>query len=194
MKATHRLVFVLIAAAALSIGGGCHEKQALKTDSLASAAVGEVVRFEGALSLRGSQPFPLLVLELDDGSAIRIESKTLQGELESLSGMNVAVEGDVMPPIDKMPVVNATRYEMLRLPSGELPLVGEVSIAGDHCILTERDGTAHWIRGTLTPVIREYAGARIWVVGTVGEEAAGHAKSYWVTGYGVLSETQTEGG
>jgi hypothetical protein len=194
MSLSYRLAFVTLLAAALGAGGGCKERQSLKVDALKSAAVGELVRFEGTLALRGSQPFPMLVLELDDESTVRIESKTIQRELESLASMNVSVEGDVMPPIDKMPVINVTRYDMLRLSSGELPVVGVVSIVGDNTILTERNGTTHWIRGTLLPIIRDYSGARIWVIGALGDETAPGeprgAKSYWVTGYGVLSDAE----
>jgi hypothetical protein len=188
------VVAVVLAAASLGAAGGCGGKKAAKVNPLEKAAVGEVVHFEGTLSLRGNQPVPILMLELDDDSVIRIESKTLQGELKNLTGMPVAVEGEVMAPIDKIPVINVTRYEMMRLSSGELPMVGVVSIVGDNCILTEPDGKRHWIRGSLIPILREYAGARVWVVGSAGHEGLTvepkGAMSYWVTGYGILSEPE----
>jgi hypothetical protein len=193
-RTTIALAVIVAAAVTLGAAPGCGGGKAARVNPLEKAAVGEVVHFEGTLSLRGSQPVPILVLELDDDAVVRVASKTLQGELESLSGMPVAIEGDVMPPMDKTPVVNVTRYEMLRLPSGELPVVGVITNVGDNLILTERDGKRHWIRGSLVSILREYGGARIWVVGSAGHEGLTvepkGAMSYWVTGYGILSQPQ----
>jgi hypothetical protein len=185
---------VLILAIALILPlVGCGGGKSVKGDSFGNV-VGANVRFEGTLVMRGSQPFPQLVLEMSDGRVVRIESETLLPELKSLTSMRVSLEGEVLPEAKKpkMPVVNALRYRLVRLPSGEQPLLGTLTIIGNDCILTARDGRRYWMRGDLVPVLREYRGERLWVVGSKG--AAGQDKvpdnttPYWVTGYGVLGQ------
>lgn len=176
--------------AATLVAGGC-AKKTVRVDSLGHT-VGEFARHQGKLSLRGSHPYPQLVLETDEGVAIQIESKGLKGELKSLAGMRVEIEGDAMAEIreTRTPVVNVLRYKMLRLPSGELPIVGTVMIIDGECLLTDRDGRRYWIRGDLASVIREYRGSRLWVVGSKGAapNPPRGTTPYWVTGYGVIGE------
>ena len=173
---------------------GCGGKKAQKeTSSAAGAVVGELVRVEGVLSLRGNAPHMMLALETEENEIILIESKTIQAELKSLSGMRVAIEGESMPSIDgETPLINALRYSMLRLSSGELPVVGTLSVVNDQCILDGLDGNRYWIRGDFTGVIKDFDGAKIWVIGALGDLAMPNKPKgtvqYWVTGYGVLSE------
>ncbi len=185
---------VTIAAAALVLfcAAGCGGKKAQEGTSAAEAAVGELVKVEGTLSLRGSMPHATLVLEMDEDQIVLIDSKTIQEELKSLSGMRVALEGEAMPSIDgETPLINALRYRMLRLPSGELPVVGMLKVVGDRCILEGADGKRYWIKGDFTGVIKDFNGAKIWVIGALGDAALPDKPegtiAYWVTGYGVLS-------
>jgi hypothetical protein len=109
-----------------------------------------------------------------------------------LSGMRVAIEGEAMPSIDgETPLINALRYRMLRLPSGELPVVGVLNVVDDECILEGTDGKRYWIRGDFTGVISDFDGAKIWIIGALGDLALPEKPKgtvpYWVTGYGVLS-------
>lgn len=192
MKSTLRrfTVVAMITVTTLALTGSC-SNPTVKVDSLGNA-VGEFVRYEGTLSLRGSHPFPQLVLETAEGVLIQIESEGLKGELKSLAGMRVEIEGEAMPEIreTRMPVVNAARYKMLRLPSGEIPIVGTVVIVESECFVTGRDGHRYWVRGDLTSVIREYRGTRLWIVGSKGAapNPPPGATPYWVTGYGVIGE------
>lgn len=163
-----------------------------KKVSLATAVVGEPVRVEGVLSQRGGTPHTILILETDEGGPVMIESKTIKKELASLSGMSVAIEGEAMPSIDgEIPLVNALRYRMLRLSTGELPVVGIVGVVDTLCFLTTTEGKRYWIRGDFTGVISEFDGAKIWVIGSFGDPALPDvpegATPYWVTGYGLLS-------
>jgi len=174
------------------VWGGCGARKAVPVDTLDGRAVGELVRLEGRLSSHGSSPFPVLVLELDDGGVVLLESKTVKEELRRLADMRVAVEGDVSQPMGERRVLEVVRYELVRLPSGELPLIGSVSFDGDHCILRTREGKRYWLRGDLVKVLAEYAGARVWVTGTLDDPgdagAPRGAAPYWVIGYGVLAE------
>lgn len=181
---------------ALGIAGCAGSKAHRETsagDAAEAAVVGELVRVEGVLSLRGSAPHTMLVLEIDEDDVVLIESKTIQAELKSLTGMKVAVEGESMPAIDgKTPLINAVRYSMLRLSSGELPVVGTLSVKNDKCILEGGDGTRYWIRGDFVGVIKDFDGAKIWIIGALGDlslpEKPEGTIPYWVTGYGVISE------
>ena len=107
---------------------GCAGSKSKKAASIDSAKTGDTVTIEGTLSLRGSAPFPLLLLEIDGDRAVLVESSTMQTELKSLAGMSVSLEGVVLPSLDKeTAVINAQKYELLPLPSGDLPLVGVIS-------------------------------------------------------------------
>ena len=185
---------LMVAAVALMLvyPVGCGGKKTQKETSAETAVVGELVRVEGTLSIRGSTPHTTLVLETGDDEVVLIESKTIQEELKSLSGMRVAVEGESMPSIDgETPIINALRYRMLRLPSGELPVVGMLRVVGERCILDGADGKRYWIRGDFAGVIKDFDGSKIWVIGALGDAALPDRPEgtipYWVTGYGVLS-------
>jgi len=150
---------------------------------------GDQMKLTGTLSLRGSQPFPTLVVETDDGGAVVVQSQTIQEELRELAGMRVSIDGKALAPIDgKTPVVNALSYELLALPGGEVPVVGLVVLQGDRCVVEGADGRRYWVVGDLAGIIRDFEGAKVWVAGTpVADEAAGDLIPLRVTGYGVLS-------
>jgi hypothetical protein len=183
---------VLAAAVSLLLVAGCGGYRGQKETSAAAAVVGEPVQVEGVLSMRGSTPHTTLVLEIGKDEVVMIHSKTIQAELNSLSGMRVAIEGESLPSIDgETPLINALRYRLLRLPSGELPVVGVVSVVGERCLLEATDGRRYWIRGDFTGLISDFDGAKIWVIGALGDPAVPDKPKgtvpYWVTGYGVLA-------
>jgi hypothetical protein len=188
------ILSVVILAPGIAGCGGSKAHKETSTDGAAGAAVvGELVRVEGVLSLRGSAPHTMLVLEIDEDNVVLIESKTIQAELKSLAGMKVAVEGESMRSIDgETPLINAVRYNMLRLSSGEMPVVGRLSVTKDKCILESSDGKRFWIRGDFVGVIKDFDGAKIWIIGALGDlslpEKPEGTVPYWVTGYGIISE------
>ena len=177
--------------AALAVGAlGCGKKAPM--ESLDAKVSGDLVVVEGTLTLRGTMPYPDMFLVMEDGTEVIIESKKLRGELRNLGGLPVAIEGKMKSMRNDLPRVEATRYELLRLSTGEIPLVGILGIEGGALVLAATDGKRYWIRGDLVTVIGDYVGARVWIVGSKGDAGAAKqppgAEAYWVTGYGVLNE------
>lgn len=186
------LLTVALAAgtAVIACGSGVHVVQDFN-----DVEVGQRVSVDGLLSLRGSTPFTTLVLEMENGTVVSIDSDNdaLMTELRGLTGLHCQVEGKVIRPMTPgTAAIKATGYELLPLPSGELPIVGILSLDGEQPVLTTKSGKRYWIRGDLAGAIREYDGARIWIVGGRADtDAPGRpAKStpFTPTGYGVLDE------
>ena len=183
-----------LAAACLAVLvlAGCGGNKAKRATSFDGAKVGDLVEVEGTLSMRGSTPHTYVVLERDDGGVVIIQAGKLRRELRELSGMRVSVEGKVLPSIDgQSPQVDAQSYELLALPSGEIPLVGTVRLLNGQCVLKTADEKLYWIRGEFVDLLKEYEGAKVWVVGPVGDAALPEKPEgsvpIQVTGYGVLS-------
>jgi len=174
---------------------GCGSGRVQVSDDFSHVEQGQRVSVAGTLSSRGSTPFTTLVLETENGATVTIESQddALMTELRGLIGLNCEIEGTVMTPLAPgSPRIGATGYELLPLPTGELPIVGILSLEDGECVLATRDGKRYWIRGNLAGAIREYNGARIWIVGQRADtDAPGRPKKstpFTPTGYGVLDE------
>lgn len=174
---------------------GCSGGRARHVASLDGIDAGKRVRVEGTLSLRGSTPFTTAVLEIDSTETVALDSKTpaLLSQLKSLSEMRCAVEGTVLPFVDQnIPRLSVTSYELLPLPDGKLPLLGDVSLEDGQVIVTTEAGTRYWIHGDLVGVLTEYVGARVWVVGDVFDTDAKtrpkKSTPLTATGYGVVDE------
>ncbi len=172
---------------------GCSGTKSRHAASLETARTGDTVTVEGVLSLRGSAPFPMLILETGEGRSVLIESSTLQTELNTLSGMFVLIQGVVLPSLaGETPVVNASDYDLLPLSSGEQPVLGMISLEGDQCVLTTRDNKRYWIRGDFSELFKEFRGARVWAAGSVGEytqpEQPENTVPFKVLQYGVLTQ------
>jgi len=88
--------------------------------------------------------------------------------------------------------VVATHYELMPLSSGEIPIVGVLSLEAGECVLETKDRKRYWIRGDLAAAIRQYEGARIWIVGERADTDAPNrpkkSTPFTPTGYGVLDE------
>lgn len=181
--------------AVLALCGGCGGKSARAVNDLNGIPEGDLVLIEGELTLHGSTPFPTLVIETSTGASVTIDSRDseVQHELKGLASMRVTVEGTVLAGVDRTSSrLDVVRYELLPLPGGEIPMVGVLSIEDTQCVLTAKGGTRYWIRGDLADVIREYDGARVWVVGIIADTTApGRPKKatpFTPTGYGVIDE------
>ena len=184
-----------LALVALVATPGCGGKRARQVDSLEGIDAGKRVRVEGTLSLRGSTPVTTPVLEIDSTETVALDSKSpeLLTQLRGLSGMHCAVEGDVLPFVDRnLPQLSVTRYELLALPDGKVPMVGVVSVEDGQVVVTTEKGTRYWIHGHLVGVLTEYAGAHVWVVGDAFDtDAPSRPKKstpLTATGYGVIDE------
>ena len=184
-RAARLAVALAITCAALGCGGR-------RAADGTAFVIGEPVEVQGTVSIRGSSPLPMVYLERDDDGPVIINSKTIQGELRSLSGMRVLVQGDVLRSLDGNTLtIDVKRYTLLPLPSGDVPVVGVVSVENDQCVLTTRDGIRLWLRGELVGVLRGYDAAKVWVTGALGDaslpERPTGSVPFWVVGYGVLA-------
>jgi len=192
MDKNARAWFVLLAVALIA-AAGCGPK--VSVEEVDGKVTGDLVHVEGELQLRGNMPHPELILvTASAGQQVLITSDELRDELRSLAGMPIAIEGELKRKSGDLVRVEAKRYELLRLDTGEIPLVGMLSMEGGECVLSASDGRRYWIRGDLTGVIRDYDGAKIWVVGSKGDAGVPNptkaSVAYWVTGYGVLTEAR----
>ena len=86
--------------------------------------------------------------------------------------------------------VNAQSYELLLLPSGDLPVVGTITVENNQCVLTTYDKKRYWIRGDFASVFMDFEGAKVWAAGSVGEyalpEQPANSVPFKVIQYGVL--------
>jgi hypothetical protein len=174
------------------VAAGCGGSKSRNASSLDVADTGDIVTVDGRLSLRGSSPYPMLMLETKDGGVVLIESSTLQPELKTLSGMEVSVKGVVLPSIDGgTRALNVQTYELKPLPSGDLPLVGVISVENDQCVLTTYDNIRYWIRGDFADMFKDFDGEKVWIAGTVGEyalpEQPADSVPFKVIQYGVMT-------
>ncbi len=184
--------FAMIALAATP---GCGGKRARAVDTLEGVDAGKRVRVEGTLSLRGSTPITTPVLEIDSTETVALDAKSpaLLSQLRALASMRCAVEGDVLPFVDRnLPRLSVVRYELLPMADGKVPMVGVVSLEGGECVVTTDDGKRYWIRGQLAGVLTDYAGARVWFVGepfdTDSPTRPPKSTPLTATGYGVVDE------
>jgi len=191
LKPNPRITGIVALVATIAVlSAGCGKKAPI--ESLDASVVGDHVLIEGTLELRGSMPHPDMFLKMSDGVEVIIESKKLRDELRNLGGLPIAIEGEMKSMRDDIPRVEAKRYELLRLDTGEIPLVGYLTVQGSDLLLEATNGKRYWIRGDLMGVIRDYNGAKIWIIGSLGD-AGGTSQpdgtiAYWATGYGVLDE------
>lgn len=189
------VVATAVVGIALAATPGCGGKRARAVDSLEGVDAGKRVRVEGTLSLRGSTPITTPVLEIDSTETVALDSKSpeLLTQLRGLSGMRCAVEGDVLAFVDRnLPRLSVTRYELLALPDGKVPMVGVVSVEDGQVVVTTEAGVRYWIHGNLVGVLTEYAGAHVWVVGDIFDTDSmmrpKKSTPLTATGYGVIDE------
>jgi hypothetical protein len=148
------------------------------------------IELDGVLSSRGSSPLPALLLEGQEGRQYVVRSATLYDELQRLTGMAVSVECVQAPEtyLD-LPVIIVNRYTMLPLSSGELPVVGIIEIKKGTCLLVNDTGTQIEVIGEFKNVIKEFAGAKVWVIGSDKIEQ-GKERVIEATGYGIIKPVE----
>lgn len=156
-------------------------------------SAGETIYVEGKVSLRGSQPFPLLLLEARDGRLYMIDASPKAEELKRLQDMAVGVTARVLPDVrGDAPALAIEAYELLALPTGERPVVGiVVGASPDHVTMRVDDGSVWLIEGEFKTVFLGLEGAKIWVVGDrrfAVNTGGGDIRSIHVTEYGIIME------
>ncbi len=190
---------VLAAAVALAVAcfAGCGGPSGGKGHG---AEPGETIYVEGKISLRGSHPFPLLLLEAKDGEFYMIDTSPKADELKNLDGMAVGVMAKVLPGVKgEAPALSVVSYSLLALPSGEKPIVGVVYTVIDQgdikASLAADDGSVWVIQGGFQTAFVNLSGARVWIAGV--KKAAvntqqGDVRVIEVTEYGLIKAGPNE--
>jgi hypothetical protein len=165
------------------------------------AKPGDTIYVEGRISLRGSRPFPLLLLEAKDGAIYMIDTSPKAEELKNLDGMAVGVTAKVLPGVKgDAPALSVSTYELLPFPSGEKPVVGVVYATLDlgdvRAALAAPDGTVWIIEGTFESVFLDLKGAKVWIAGDrswANNTREGNFRMINVTEYGVIQPFKKDG-
>lgn len=157
-----------------------------------NADPGDTIFVEGKVSMRGSLPFPILLLEAKDGVIYMIDSSPKAEELKRLDEMAVGVSAKVLPEIGgETPALSVLSYELLPLPTGEKPVVGVLFASPDGVALRGDDGSSYIIQGEFEPVFQGLSGAKIWIVGeqlAALNTSRGSMRTIHVTQYGLIKE------
>jgi len=181
---------LLLVVAVMMVATGCGPKEMFH--DVGRARAGDGVVLEGKLTLRGSTPHPLVVLQVKDGDGVLLESDRFRRDFESLGDLRIRVVGTFAGRLNGMPSVTVSHYRLLALPGGDVPVVGILRVESNHVVLELPDKRRFWIVGDLAGVIREYVGARLWVAGRRVTELSDSAPQGTVplraTGYGVIDE------
>jgi hypothetical protein len=146
------------------------------------------VYLRGKVTSHGSTPFSLLMLQATDGKVYAIEPGQIADELRSLADMEVSVTATVVPqPEDQYPALEVLSYELLALPSGEIPVVGYIRQGG---LIEDSNMTLWMIKGDFDTVLNTFVGSKVWVVGVTQESVlrpdGTTYKVILVTEYGVI--------
>jgi hypothetical protein len=150
-------------------------------------AEGDILIVQGKVSSRGSTPFSLLVLETTAGKLYLIEPSQVADELRALDGMEVSVRAKVLPQHqDEHPALDVIDYELLALPSGEVPIVGYIRPGG----MIEDTNMVIWvIDGDFQDLLSSFVGSKVWIVGVPMQSVdrpEGTYRTILVTEYGVI--------
>jgi hypothetical protein len=150
-------------------------------------AEGDILVVQGKVSSRGSTPFSLLMLEAREGKLYVIEPSQVADELRSLDGMDVSIRARVVPQAeDEHLAIDVIDYELLRLPSGEVPIVGYIRQGG----MIEDTNLIIWvIDGDFQDLLSSFVGSKVWVVGVPMQSIdrpEGTYRVLLVTEYGMI--------
>jgi hypothetical protein len=184
-----RIVVTMLLGAVLV--AGCGGNKGKKGDGDAEPG-GDIV-VEGRVSLRGSTPFTLLLLEGKNGTNYMVESSRVVEELKRLEGMDITVTAKVLPQIEgEAPALSIRSYNLLPFPTGERPIIGVIqSYPPDLVYLYASDDVTWSIKGDFQSVFLGYGGAKVWVVGDRMQPSVAmdrNVKEIYVTQYGVIKE------
>jgi len=189
MKIPHRTVNGVVIVCLVAVVVGCGGSRSGKGDD-------ELLNIRGRVEVGGSSPFALVTIEAEDGKIYGVASNYISEELRQLSGMSVRVEA--VPRSDyegDVPFIQVQWYELLRFPTGEVPIVGFVRTARSpdgiepYVYLIDWADTQWIIEGTFRDILAGFDGSKIWVAGVVQSQVTtglGSAKTLLVTEYGII--------
>jgi hypothetical protein len=165
--------------------GGSNTRHASRKDNLKS---GTQVEMTGSISVRGSTPATMVILETDDDEIWTMQSSPVTDELALLSGVRVRVEGVVRSPGSEGPILlEPSDYHILTLESGETPVVGWITKVDQDLYLKDKEAMDWRITGDLISILSGFEGSKLWVIGKK-QEMDKSIREIRVTGYGVLSK------
>jgi hypothetical protein len=172
--------------------GGCGGEKSQKGDG---SSAGETVYVKGTVSVRGSTPFELLLLQADDGTVYMIDSSPTAGELKNLDGMEVGVSAMILPDVGgDAPALSVQQYELLPFPTGGRPIIGVITGRSlDEVYLYADDGSTIRLDGDFKALFSGFVGAKVWIVGDTKISAVttgGNVKTMNVTEYGIIREAR----
>ena len=187
VRSAARLAAVVMAAAVLAAGCGGNKGR----DGDGGGPQDEEIVVDGRVSVRGSTPFTLLLLEGRDGTMYMLESSRMAEELKQLDGMDITVTARVLPNIEgESPALSVKTYDLLPLPTGERPIVGVIlSPSPGQVFLRATDGMTWSVKGDFQSVLSGYNGAKVWVVGERNRGVPATSRDIreiFVTQYGVI--------
>ncbi len=167
--------------------GGANTRHASGKDQGEMVNKAEVT---GELSVRGTTTAPIILLEAEDGTVYTVQPSSIARELARLEGMRAVVEGEVRAPSGEGPMLfDARAYRILPLESGDVPIVGRITVMEGRCMLNETDGPQWRITGDLVSILTGFDGAKVWVIGKRWEADASK-REIRVTGYSVISREE----
>jgi len=155
---------------------GSESASATGTDS-APGASASLTELTGRVMNGGTDRFTITTLQPRDGRAVRLTGD-LRDELRTLGGADVMVRG-VMDSSGSRGSLDVREYEVIEI-DGRRPHVGVV-LAHDGELWLAAGDTLRLVPAL--DALRERAGAKIWVVGTI--DAA--AKELRVESFGVIA-------
>jgi hypothetical protein len=167
---------------------GCGGKKSQKASQKSVHKSGTNVEMAGVISVRGSTPSTMVILETDDDEICTIQSSPIADELARLAGVRVRIEGIVRSPGGDGPILlDPKDYHILTLESGETPIMGWIAKVNGDLYLKDKEATEWLITGDLLSILSGFEGSKLWVVGKKREMDASN-REIRVTGYGVLSK------
>ncbi len=147
---------------------------------------GDRVRAVGRVRLVGSTPAPWVMLDPDSGGAVRVVGPTVEPVLRRLGDLRVVVEGRLRVDAHGARRIEAVAWRPGALADGSVPRPGVVDRVGGTLVLRADDGAVLRLAGPLAGALAEFAGAWVWVAGSVhGADGA----TLRVRAYGVIAET-----
>jgi hypothetical protein len=151
------------------------------------------VTLEGEVALAGDNPLDRRVVLSDAGGSVcALSSPRFEYELRNLAGQRVRVTGRVAGKTENGPEFLVESYELAPA-GGRAPVTGTLARRGAGLFLVEtRSGVEYALVGPLAEALREFAGCKVWVEGTVTpfEKKNGAGGTIAVEGYGILARPE----